>query len=157
MRIGQRRVGSYAFDRGSQVSLLSQSVVISHRLFRHSIPMSTTPYPPRRDETATADLTRSRHSGTSIGASAADVAVREGTGTSLSTGAILLRQSRLRAAALGLFVWWGLILLQVLLAGRTWIEPAAVVLTLGAASVLLSRAGRSARPGCGHWNSRSSP
>ena len=119
--------------------------------------MSTTTYLPRRDETATADLSRSRHSATSIGSSAADVAVREAAGTSLSTGAILLRQSRLRAAALGLFVWWALILLQVLLADRTWVVPAAVVLALGAASVLLSRAGRSARPGCGHWNSRSSP
>ena len=103
--------------------------------------MSTPPYPPRRGETATADLTRSRPSGTSIGAAAPEVAGREGTGTSLSTAAILLRQSRLRAAALGLSVWWGLILLQVLLAGRTWGVPAAVVLALGAASVLLSRRG----------------
>jgi len=77
----------------------------------------------------------------SIGASAPDVAVWEGAGTSLSPGAILLRQSRLRAAALGLSVWWGLILLQVLLADRTWVVPAAVVLALGAASVLLSRRG----------------
>jgi hypothetical protein len=69
------------------------------------------------------------------------VAGRQGAGTSLSSGAILLRQGRLRAAALGLCVWWGLILLQVLLAGRRWIEPAALVLTLGAASVLLSRRG----------------
>ena len=52
---------------------------------------------------------------------------------------ILLRQRRLRAAALGLTVWWGLILLQVLLAGRRWIEPAALVLTLVVASSLLSR------------------
>ena len=103
--------------------------------------MSTTPYPPRRGETATADLARSGRSSTGIGASAPDVAVWEGAGTSLSPGAILLRQSRLRAAALGLSVWWSLILLQVLLAGRRWIEPAAVVLTLGAASVLLSRRG----------------
>jgi serine/threonine-protein kinase len=103
--------------------------------------MSTTPYPPRRDETATDDLTRSRHSGTSIGASAPDLPFRERAGTSLSIGAILLRQSRLRAAALGLSVWWALILVQVLLVGRTWGVPAAVVLTLGAASVLLSRRG----------------
>ena len=44
-------------------------------------------------------------------------------------------------AALGLSVWWGLFLLQVLLAGRTWGVPAAVVLALGAAAVLLSRGG----------------
>ena len=67
------------------------------------------------------------------------MAFREEIGTTVSPGAILLRQRRLRAAALGLTVWWGLILLQVLLAGRRWIEPAALVLTLGAASVLLSR------------------
>jgi hypothetical protein len=57
------------------------------------------------------------------------------------TGTILLRQSRLRAAAMGLSVWWGLILLQILLAGRSWGVPAAVVLALGAASLLLSRRG----------------
>ena len=43
------------------------------------------------------------------------------------------------AAALGLTVWWGLILLQVLLARRGRIEPAALVLTLVAAFSLLSR------------------
>ncbi len=75
----------------------------------------------------------------SIGASAPDGAVWEGAGTSLSPGAIHLRQSRLRAAALGLSVWWCLILLQVLLVGRGWIIPAAVVLALGAACVQLSR------------------
>ncbi len=75
----------------------------------------------------------------SIGASAPDVAVGEGAETSLSPGTILLRQSRLRAAALGLSVWWCLILLQVLLVGRGWIMPAAVVLALGAACVQLSR------------------
>lgn len=61
-----------------------------------------------------------------------------GAGLGPTYGATRFRQRRLSAAALGLAVWWALILLQVMLAGPGWPAPAAMVLALGSLAAWLS-------------------